>query len=184
VFETSEVVVTPSASCCAMVREHFQVLFQDDPAWQEDARRLSERTFEFTEFLTRVLKVKFAQFALPAPTAVTLHYACHLRLLGSSGAETLKFLKQLGNVEYRAMERMDQCCGFGGTFAVKYPAISRAMSEEKVAAIAKTGAGVTVCNEAGCGLNIEGMCRKEGVKTEVKHVAEVIAEAMGLDLTV
>jgi len=75
----------------------------------------------------------------------------------------------------------DQCCGFGGTFAVKYPAISGAIVEDKAACIRATGAEVTVCNEAGCTMNIAGMLHRQGVPSQVRHIAELIAEAMGLD---
>jgi L-lactate dehydrogenase complex protein LldE len=92
-------------------------------------------------------------------------------------------LQQIGNVKYTAMEKTDQCCGFGGTFAMKYPAISGAIVEDKVNCIAATGAELTICNDAGCTMNISGMCHRRGQRTEVKHIAELMAEAMGMDVT-
>jgi L-lactate dehydrogenase complex protein LldE len=83
------------------------------------------------------------------------------------------------NVE---LSKTDQCCGFGGTFAVKYPTISGAIVQDKIDNIRATGAEVTVCNDAGCTMNIAGMCNRHGVATRVLHVAEVLAEAMGIEI--
>ncbi|MFN4242932.1 MAG: (Fe-S)-binding protein [Tepidisphaerales bacterium] len=180
VFEGYEYIVSPSGSCTAMVREQFHELFAGDPAWEADWARVSAKTYEFVEFLTKVLRVDLDGLRLPRPTRVTYHYTCHLRGLGLRD-EAVRLLRQLDNVAFTPLEKTEQCCGFGGTFAVKYPAISRAMVEDKAACIAATGAEVTVCNDAGCTMNIAGMCHKAGVKTSVKHVAELIAEAMGID---
>jgi L-lactate dehydrogenase complex protein LldE len=92
----------------------------------------------------------------------------------------VRLLNQIGNVDFHPMEKTDQCCGFGGTFAIKYPAISGAIVEDKVNCIAATKASTTVCNDAGCTMNISGMCHRAGVETKVTHVAELIAEALGL----
>ena len=81
------------------------------------------------------------------------------------------------------MEKTDQCCGFGGTFAIKYPAISGAIVDDKVRCIAATGAHTTICNDAGCTMNISGMLHRRGQPQNVRHIAELMAEAMGLDLT-
>ena len=181
-FESYDYIVTPSGSCCAMVREQFHQLFDHDPAWESSSETTRAKTYEFVEFLDKVLKVDFSQFKLPEPRTVTYQYTCHLRGLGIKD-EGVKLLRQIGGVEFKPLERTDQCCGFGGTFAVKYPAISGAIVEDKVACIKQTQAAQTVCNEAGCSMNISGMCNRSGVKTEVKHIAELIAEAMGLEMT-
>jgi L-lactate dehydrogenase complex protein LldE len=81
------------------------------------------------------------------------------------------------------MEKTDQCCGFGGTFAVKYPAISGAIVEDKVQCIEATGAPTLICNDAGCTMNISGMCHRRGVAVQTKHIADLMAEAMGIDVT-
>lgn len=181
VFEDYDYVVTPSGSCCAMVREQFHELFHADPAWAAPARDAHDKTYEFVEFLTKVLKVDLGDHKLPEKTRATYHYTCHLRGLGLKD-EGVRLLRQMGNVEFAPLEKTEQCCGFGGTFAVKYPAISKAMVEDKVANIAKTEAALTICNDAGCTMNIAGMCHKSGTATQVKHIAEVIAEAMGLEI--
>ncbi len=181
IFEPYDYVVTPSGSCCAMVREQFPLLLGDDVAWGPGVRRLHDKTFEFVEFLTKVLDVDVSQLALAAPTRVTYHYTCHQRGLGMR-SEATDLLKQLKNVEFRDLEKTDQCCGFGGTFAVKYPAISGVMVADKTRCIRETGAEVLVCNDAGCSMNIGGMCHREGMSTRVRHIAELLAEAMGIDI--
>lgn len=181
IFDRYDYIVTPSGSCCAMVREQFHQLLNGDPAWQAGMERVVGRTFEFVEFLDKVLKVDLSGLKLPSSQSVTYHYTCHLRGIGVKD-EGVKLLKQLGNVEFRPMEKTDQCCGFGGTFAVKYPAISGAIVDDKTKCIAATGAQTLICNDAGCTMNISGMCHREGVPTAVKHIAELLADAMGIDV--
>ncbi len=182
IFEPYDYIVTPSGSCCAMVREQFRKLLADDHAYAHGLECVSGRTYEFVEFLDRVIKVDLSKFSLPQPRTITYHYTCHLRALGMKD-QAAQMLQQMGNVSYVPLEKTDQCCGFGGTFAVKYPAISGAIVEDKTNCIAATKAQVTVCNDAGCTMNISGMCHRQGVDTQVKHIAELIAVAMGLDLT-
>jgi len=182
VFEPYEYIVTPSGSCCAMVREQFHQLLKGDHAWEHGMAAVTGRTYEFVEFLHRVLKVDLSALALPRSESITYHYTCHLRGIGVKD-EGLRLLRQMGNVDFRPMEKTDQCCGFGGTFAVKYPAISGAIVEDKVQCIEATHARTLVCNDAGCTMNIAGMCHRRGVPVKVKHIAELMAEAMGIDLT-
>ncbi|HZZ45147.1 MAG TPA: (Fe-S)-binding protein [Tepidisphaeraceae bacterium] len=181
IFEGYDYVVTPSGSCCAMVREQFEHLFHGDAEWEQGMKKVVGNTYEFVEFLEKVLNVDLTQLTLPAPRTVTFHYTCHSRSIGMKD-EGVKMLRQIGNVEFRALEKTDQCCGFGGTFAIKYPAISEAIVEDKVQCIAATKASTTVVNDAGCAMNIAGMCNRAGVQTRVTHLAELIAEAMGLDV--
>lgn len=181
IFERYPYIVTPSGSCAAMVREQYEQLLKDDPAWSHPMHETVGKTYEFVEFLDKVLKVDFSQFKLPKPESVTYHYTCHLRGIGVKD-EGVKLLQQIGNIDFRAMEKTDQCCGFGGTFAVKYPAISGAIVEDKVNCIAATEATTLVCNDAGCSMNISGMCHREGKAVQTRHIAELMAEAMGLDV--
>jgi L-lactate dehydrogenase complex protein LldE len=118
---------------------------------------------------------------LPRQEAITYHYSCHLRGLGIKD-EGVKLLQQMGNVDFKPMEKTDQCCGFGGTFAMKYPAISGAIVDDKVRCIAATKAGTTIVNDAGCSMNIAGMCHRQGVQTNVRHFAELMAESLGIDM--
>jgi L-lactate dehydrogenase complex protein LldE len=182
IFEPNHYIVTPSGSCAAMVREQYEYLLKDDKVWAERMHKVTHKTFEFVEFLDKVLKVDLTKLNLPKPESITYHYTCHLRGLGVKD-EGVRLLRQMGNVEFRAMEKTDQCCGFGGTFAVKYPAISGAIVEDKAQCIEATGAGTLVCNDAGCTMNISGMCHRQGKDTRVRHIAELMAEAMGIDIT-
>lgn len=181
VFEGYDYIVSPSASCCTTVREHYRHLLEGDHAYEHGLRHVISRTYEFVEFLDKVLKVDLTKYRLPERRPVTYHYTCHSRGIGLTG-EPLKLLRQIGGVDYRPMEKTDQCCGFGGTFAVKYPAISGAIAEDKAACIAAAGADTVVCNEAGCAMNIAGMLHRKGQGTQVKHIAELIAEAMGIGI--
>jgi L-lactate dehydrogenase complex protein LldE len=177
VFEASEAVVTPSGSCCAMVREHFAPLFENEPAMHDRAVRLAEKTFDFVEYLEKILKIDWSAWELNYDAVATYHYSCHLRGIGMTD-EAVKLLGKIDGIEYRPLEKLEQCCGFGGTFAVKYGDISGAMVQDKVACIAATGADVLVCNDGGCGMNIAGACRRGGVKVEMKHIAQILDEAM------
>jgi len=181
IFEDFEHVVTPSGSCCAMVREQFHELFHSDPAWAAPRGGAHDKTYEFVEFLTKVLKVDLTDLKLPTKTLTTYHYTCHLRGLGLKD-ESVRLLRQMGNVEFTPLEKTEQCCGFGGTFAVKYPAISKAMVEDKVQHIAKTGAALTICNDAGCTMKHRGDVPQGRDADEGEAHREVIAEAMGLEI--
>jgi L-lactate dehydrogenase complex protein LldE len=180
IFEPYDYVVTPSGSCCAMVREQYEYLFKEDHAWHHGAHHVISRTYEFVEFLDKVLKVDFTQFKLPKPESCTYHYTCHLRGIGVKD-QGLKLLQQIGGVEFTPLEKTDQCCGFGGTFAVKYPAISGAIVEDKAKCIAATNAHTVICNDAGCTMNISGMLHRRNQPAKVRHIAELMAEAMGID---
>ncbi len=179
VFEPYETIVTPSGSCAAMVREHFPVLFPEGTAEHAEAVRLATRTYEFVEFLTKVEGFEPDSSELNWEGSATYHYSCHLRGL-EIGMAAAELAKQIDGVEYRSLEKVDQCCGFGGTFCLKYPDLSGNMVNEKVECIRATGAATVICNDAGCAMNIEGACRRQKVAVEVKSLAEVIAEGMGL----
>ena len=181
IFDGYDYVVTPSGSCCAMVREQFHELLKDDPAWSAAMHKLTHRTYEFVEFLDKVLKVDLSHLKIPGPESMTYHYTCHLRGIGVKD-EGVRLLQQIGNVDFRPMEKTDQCCGFGGTFAVKYPAISGAIVEDKARCIAATGAQTLICNDAGCTMNISGMCHRENMNVKTRHIAEVLAAAMGINI--
>ena len=165
-----------------MVREQYEFLLKGDHAWEHGLHHVTSRTYEFVEFLDKVLKVDFSQFNLPRPEPMTYHYTCHLRGIGVKD-EGVKLLRQINGVDFKPLEKTDQCCGFGGTFAVKYPAISGAIVEDKANCIAATGAGTVICNDAGCSMNISGMLHRRNQPAKVRHIAEIMAEAMKLDLT-
>ncbi len=182
VFEPYACVVTPSGSCCAMVHDYYEQLLGDDPAYAERARRLIHHTHEFVGFLTNVLHVDLRSLGCKWDGHVTYHYSCHLRGIGTTagagGAPDL--LRQIDGIRYSEAERLDQCCGFGGTFAVKWPEVSGAMVRDKVQCLAGTGAPVVVCNDGGCTMNIAGSAHRENAGLRFKHIAEIIAEGLGL----
>ena len=177
IFEPYEYIVTPSASCCAMVREQFPRLLAGDHAWESACRKVVAGTWEFVEFLQKVARVEVSKLAVRGRQKVTYHYNCHLRALGE-GADAAAMLRKLGNVEFAPLEKAEQCCGFGGTFAVKYPAISAALAEDKVDCIGRSGAESVICNDAGCAMNIAGMAHRAGAAVRVRHIAELLAEAL------
>jgi L-lactate dehydrogenase complex protein LldE len=177
VFEASELVVLPSSSCCAMVRLHYEKLFADEPVMKLRAQRLAAKTFEFGELLRRRLWDSLAAWRLEYDGAVTYHYSCHLRMLGITD-EPVQLLRRIHGLDYRPLVKQDQCCGFGGAFAFRYPSISAAMVADKVACIAATGADTVICSDAGCAMNIAGQCRREGLDIRVRHIAELLDQAM------
>jgi len=178
VFEDAELVVSPSGSCTSIIREHYPFLFEEDPDMLARAKALGEKSFEFVEFLQKKLKVDWAPWKLRFPGVATYHYSCHHRGIGMSPAEVPRLLKQIEGLEYRPLDKIEQCCGFGGTFSVKSPVISGAMTRDKVACIKKTGADLVVINEGGCTMNIIGCCHREGVNVKPIHIAEILDKAM------
>ena len=179
VFEDSQYVITPSGSCAAMIRDYYGDLLADNAAYKHAAAALVDKTYEFVEFLVKVLKVNPRQLNARWTGRVTYHYSCHLRGIGVTD-EATKLMSQIEGLEYVPMDRIDQCCGFGGTFAMKYPQISGTMVRDKVADIRKTGAETVISNDAGCTMNISGACRRNGCNVGFKSLAEVIAEGLGL----
>jgi L-lactate dehydrogenase complex protein LldE len=180
-FEPFDYVVTPSGSCCAMVREQFHQLFPDTHPLGKRSSALAHRTFEFVEFLQKVAGFDPSSLNLKSARPITYHFTCHLRGLGIQN-QGVDFLRAIGGVDFKPLEKSDQCCGFGGTFAIKYPQISQAMVQDKVDNLRTTGAKELVCNDAGCTMNISGMCHRGGLPTRVTHIAELIAEAMDIPL--
>jgi L-lactate dehydrogenase complex protein LldE len=177
VFEDAEYVVTPSGSCAATVREAYEKLLHDGPEWCARARRLAGKTYEFTEFLTNVLRVDLRALGARREGRVTYHYSCHLRELGLKD-EAVELLQAIGGLTHVPLAQREQCCGFGGTFLVKYPWISAPLAREKAQCIRATGAPVVVSNEAGCTMTLEGACRRERVDVRFAHLAEVLAESL------
>jgi L-lactate dehydrogenase complex protein LldE len=178
VFDGYERVVTPSASCATMVKEHGPALLADDAAARRAAEDLAERTFEFASFLQHELGVDIASY-LRFDEPVTFHYPCHAR--GVYSVEDLRRWLSGGNgTDLRTPERPDLCCGFGGVFAVEYPEVSGVMLEEKLHQLAATGARLVVCSEAACALQMSGGAHRRGLALRFKHLAECLAESLGL----
>jgi L-lactate dehydrogenase complex protein LldE len=172
-FEPFDYVVVPSGSCGGMIRAHYGDLFRDDPELMARFGRLRERVYELTDFLVNVAKVQLPPGEFSGPVAY--HDSCSgLRELGVK-AQPRALLAQRG-VEVTEMKDCEHCCGFGGTFAVKYGAISTAIVDEKCANVQASGARAVVLGDLGCILNIEGRLRRLGdSETRVLHVAQVLA---------
>jgi L-lactate dehydrogenase complex protein LldE len=177
VFEQSETIVTPSGSCCAMVRHYYPMLFADDAGNLGRATALGTKLFEFVEFVEKVLRVDWRTWQLRYEASVTYHYSCHLRGLGMTD-EVPRLLAKIEGLDYRPLEKMDQCCGFGGTFAVKYSHISEALVTDKADCVERTGADVLVCNDGGCTLNIAGLLHRRRSRVRMMHAAELLDVAM------
>lgn len=172
-FETYEYVVVPSGSCAGMIRVHYPELFENDLTWQQRARDLAAKTFELTVFLSEVAKIPLA--AANEPARITYHDSCSgLRELGVR-AQPRALLAMLENVELIELPDGEVCCGFGGTFCVKYGDISTRMVDDKVDCITETGAQVVLGGDLGCLFNIAGRLRRRGLKTKVFHIAEWLA---------
>lgn len=172
-FEGFDYVVAPSGSCAGMLRKHYPALFEDDLDLGPRARNLAARTFELVSFLTEILHVSAVHAEFPA--TVTYHDSCSgLRELGIGSAPRalLRTVKGLTLVE---AEDREVCCGFGGTFSVKYPEISNAMVSAKTAALGRTEAEYVLGGDLGCLMNIAGKLSREGSSMRVRHVAEILA---------
>jgi len=177
-FKDSEVIVTPSGSCAAMVRHEYPVLFGDDPAWRATAERVSAITWEFTEFLVDGLGISNLHLRLPQRRSFAIHDACHgMRMLGL-GAEARTLL---GNTEEAVLEELaecDVCCGFGGLFSVKMADVSGAMLERKITHIRACPAETIVCGDVSCMTHKNGGLERTQSTKRVRHIAEVLAEGL------
>lgn len=172
-FESFDYVVAPSGSCAGMLKHHYPELFSDDAQWLEKAMKLADRVYELTSFLVDVMDV-----SLPAKTyntSLTYHDSCSgLRELEIK-AQPRKLLAGVAGVTLNEMEDTDVCCGFGGTFCVKFPEISERMVTDKVALAQQTGAAVVTGGDLGCLMNISGRMNRLDVPMRVYHVAEILA---------
>ena len=174
IFEESDTaaIVSPSGSCTAMVH-HFPELFPDDETWRGRAHAIAERTHEFSSFLVRVLGVDDVGASFNG--GVTWHDACHgLRDLGIH-SEPRRLLRNVRGAEFVELPNADTCCGFGGTFSVKYPEISVAILDHKIEAIEKAGVRAVVSADARCLMQIGGRLSRNGSAVRAMHLAELLA---------
>ncbi len=164
-------IIIPSGSCGGMIRKHYPGLF-DDHALHTEAESVTRRAFELTEFLVHVLKIKLEDQG--KPIKVSWHTSCHAKREMGIENEPKQLLQQLKNVTLVELEREDECCGFGGTFAVKEPHISAAMVKDKIEDIKQTGAKCLIGADCGCLLNISGAMKHAGIQTDHQHIAQFI----------
>ncbi|SFB43697.1 L-lactate dehydrogenase complex protein LldE [Cohnella sp. OV330] len=176
-FEDSDFVISPSGSCTGMIH-HYPKLFESDPIQLARAERLRDKSYEFTQFLVNVLGV--TDVGASFPHKVTYHPSCHgTRLLGVKD-EPMALMSNVRGLEFVPLPFAEDCCGFGGTFAVKMADISGAMVSEKVDHVKETEAEVLVGLDMACLMNIAGNLRFRGEQVRVMHLAEVLAEGAGL----
>jgi L-lactate dehydrogenase complex protein LldE len=172
-FEPFDFVVAPSGSCAATIAKDYARMFDAGDPWQARAEALGARTFEITSFLTDVLGV--TDVRQTAPVVATYHDSCSgLRSLGVE-AQPRRLLASVKGLELREMVERDVCCGFGGTFCVKYPDISNVMVGDKTRHAAETGAELVLAGDLGCLMNIAGKASREGRTFRARHVVEVLA---------
>jgi L-lactate dehydrogenase complex protein LldE len=170
-FDNGQIVLVPSGSCAAMIKLEYPDLFHDDPVWRPRAEDMAQRTHELSDFLVNVLGREDVGARFEGK--VTYHMACHLRGLKLL-TEPERLLMHVKGLEYVKLERADECCGFGGSFAVRYPAISGAMVQDKAGFIEKAGVSAVVATDAGCLMNIGGCLRRRGSAIRALHLAQVL----------
>jgi len=172
-FEGFDYVVAPSGSCAGMIKTHYPDLLAGDAAFAARARALADKTYELTQFLRDVARWDgvYAAFA----GTVTYHDSCSSLRELKVKRQPRDLLAKVGGLNFKELPDGEPCCGFGGTFCVKFPEISNRMVEDKVANIETTGANVVLAADMGCLLNIAGKLKRKGSKVEARHVAEVLA---------
>jgi L-lactate dehydrogenase complex protein LldE len=169
----AETIVVPSGSCASMITRHYEELFAKDPERLEETRRIAGRVWEFSQFLLDVAGVE--DVGARYEGVVTFHDSCHgLRELKIKEGPR-RLLAHVRGLTLREMDAAEECCGFGGTFSVKFPEVSGAMSRTKFASILKTGAGAGVGVDASCLMQLRGVLSRQGLPVKTVHLAEVLA---------
>jgi L-lactate dehydrogenase complex protein LldE len=172
-FPHDRPIVVPSASCAGYVRNHYTELFKDDPDKKEEVERVSRNVVEFTDFLVNHMKIDNLNASFPHK--VTYHDACSaLREYGLKN-EPRRLLANVEGLDLRELPENTTCCGFGGTFMIKYVPVSTAMVEQKVENALSTGAEYIVSTEASCLLNIESYIKKNELPIKTMHIADILA---------
>ena len=172
-FEHSERIIVPSGSCTSMIVHHFAEIFRDDPAELARVHDMEKRVWEFSTFLTEVARVDDVGARFNG--VVTFHDGCHaLRELGVKQAPR-RLLANVRGLELREMVPAEECCGFGGTFSVKFAELSCAMTRTKIDAINRTGADTVVSLDPSCLMQIQGVLSRSGSNLRTMHLAEILA---------
>ena len=172
-FEEFDYVVAPSGSCAGMLRHHYPDLLADDADFATRASAVADRTWELVSFLTDIRG--WSGIDASWPKGVTYHDACSgLRELGIK-VQPRQLLEKVAGLELRELDAPDVCCGFGGTFCVKYPEVSEAMVDDKIDDIVATGCATVLSGDLGCLMNIAGRLSRRGEAVEARHIAEILA---------
>jgi len=172
-FEGSELIVGPSASCTAYVRNYYHRLFAGEGDNLQKVEHIRSRIYELTDFLVNKLKV--TDFGAVFPHRVTWHDGCHALREYGIREEPRQLLAGVSGLELAEMQGVDVCCGFGGTFSVKFKTISSAMTQQKVENALATGAEYIASTESSCLLNIDAYIRKQNLPLKTIHIADILA---------
>ena len=173
VFDGDGYIVVPSGSCTSMCGHHFADLFQDDAAMLARAHAIESRVYEFSKFLTEVAKVD--DVGASFPHTITYHDSCHaLRELGVKEGPR-KLLSHVRGLTLKEMDVAEECCGFGGTFSVKFPDVSGGMAQTKIDSILRTGASHIVSIDSNCLMQLQGVISRQALPLQTIHLAEVLA---------
>jgi L-lactate dehydrogenase complex protein LldE len=170
---TESFIVCPSGSCTTMLKVFYKELFANNPIYLDKIEHISSKTYEFSEFLVNVMKT--SDVGAEYDGIVTYHDSCHLLRELRVKEEPRKLVEAVRGVEFREMELHDACCGFGGTFAIKFPRVSVSMLDEKIDCIVGSGADTVVSSDMGCLMNIQGALQRRNIPVKVMHIAELLA---------
>jgi L-lactate dehydrogenase complex protein LldE len=173
IFSADYPIVVPSGSCAGMLKYHYLELFEGQPEYGA-VQQFAGRIFELSEFLLRVLDIDLTDRG--EPIRVTWHSSCHHRREMKTTEDSKALIRRLRNVELIELEREHECCGFGGTFAVKHPQISAAMAHDKISDIQASGASRLITGDCGCLMNISGVMSKQAIPISGQHLAEFLWE--------
>ena len=173
IFDRDEYIVCPSGSCTAMVKIFYMDLFRDDPKLLAVAEKVSSRVFEFSDFVVNVLNREDVGSRFNGK--VTYHDSCHLLRELHIHDEPRRLIRSVRGVEFIEMKLHDECCGFGGTFSVKYPDISVSILDEKIESIVNTGADTLVSTDMGCLMHIGGVLSRRKISVKAMHISELLA---------
>jgi L-lactate dehydrogenase complex protein LldE len=172
-FSGYEYVIIPSGSCAGMLIKHYPQLLADDEAWRQRAEQFSSRCYELVTFLHDVLQIK--TFPARPNTSITYHDSCSLLREIQASQKARALLQSTEGVEFKESPNTEVCCGFGGTFAVKFSEISTRMADDKIASIEASEAQMLLAADLGCLLHIAGRMKRCNNSTRVFHIAEFLA---------
>jgi L-lactate dehydrogenase complex protein LldE len=173
VFRDSEAIIVPSGSCTSMIAHHFADIFQHDPKLLAEAHALEPRVWEFSRFLLEVAGVDDVGARFDG--VVTYHDSCHALRELRIKAGPRQLLSKVRGLTLEEMGAAEECCGFGGTFSVKFPEVSGAMARTKIESIQKTGASTVVSIDSSCLMQLQGVIDRAGLPIRTLHLAEVLA---------
>lgn len=176
-FKGSEPIIVPSGSCAGMMREDYLELFEGRDEFEE-VRQFASRVYDLGEFLHKILKVNYEDKGMPVK--VTWHSNCHALRTAKVIESAKALINSLQNVELIELEREEECCGFGGTFSIKEPEVSKAMVEAKIQDICSRNVEYVISADSGCLLNISGAMKKQNVPIKAIHLYDFLAQRIGI----